>query len=377
MKLKIAALGAKGIPHPGGIELVMEEIGSRLANRGHQFDIFVRNHYMKDKPFQHYMGMGLPRSRGVHHKNLDAITHSASAFPRILVEQYDIVYVNSVGLSTLAWFPRLLGKKVVLHTHGLDWKREKWGTVAKKLIRMSAWSSVAFPHMTFCVCLEDKRFLEGAYDRHCHYIPNGIPKVVLRQPHEIEEWGLKRDCYLLFMARLVPEKGAHFLLEAWENLPAKLKQDKKLVIAGDSNHQDAYYRRLMEFKTAKGVVFTGFATGELKEELLSNALCFVQPSTIEGMPLSILEAMGCARMILASDIQENLDVLAGHGSTFKSRAVDDLAKKLSEILSRDNSINKAEGEKLNKFGLENYDWDEITDKVEGILMGLFRLDNDH
>ncbi|MCD6516859.1 MAG: glycosyltransferase, partial [Candidatus Aminicenantes bacterium] len=121
----------------------------------------------------------------------------------------------------------------------------------------------------------------------------------------------------------------------------------------------------MEFKTAKGVVFTGFATGELKEELLSNALCFVQPSTIEGMPLSILEAMGYARMILASDIQENLDVLAGHGSTFKSRDVDDLAKKLSEILSRDSSINKAEGEKLNKFGLENYDWDEITDKVEG------------
>ena len=101
-----------------------------------------------------------------------------------------MVYLNSVGLSVLGWVPRALGRKVVVHTHGLDWKREKWGTAAKKMIRMSAWSSIALPHLTLCVCLEDKRFLEAQYGKECIYIPNGIPDVNERQPHEIKKFGL-------------------------------------------------------------------------------------------------------------------------------------------------------------------------------------------
>lgn len=370
MKLKVAALGAKGIPHPGGIELVMEEIGSRLVQRGHKFDIFVRKHYMADKPFHHYRGIGLPRSPGLHNKHLDALTHSASALPMISVEQYDVIYINSVGLSTLAWLPKIMKRKVVVHTHGLDWKREKWGPVAKKLIRMSAWTTARLPDATFCVCLEDKRYLEKMYGRPCYYIPNGIPDVVRRQPDEISKWGLIGEDYLLFMARLVPEKGAHFLLQAWENIPKEFKQHKKLVIAGDSNHRDEYYYGLIGFKDLEDVVFTGFATGQVKEELLSNALCFIQPSTIEGMPLSILEAMGYGRMILASDIQENTDVLCGHGLTFTSRDVDALSKKLIQILQLRKDMIKQEGVRINKFGNEIYDWDKITDKVEKHLTNL-------
>ena len=371
MKLKIAALGAKGIPHPGGIELVMEEIGSRLVQRGHRFDIFVRDHYMAEKPFLKYKGVGLPRSRGFHHKNLDALTHSTMAFPRIFSEQYDVVYLNSVGLSTLAWLPRLFGKRVVVHTHGLDWKREKWGSVAKKLIRMSAWSSVALPHLTFCVCLEDKRFLEGMYKKKCHYIPNGIPHVRRRGVDRIKSLGLKRGDYFLFMARLVPEKGAHFLLEAWMDIPAEDKVGRKLVIAGGTNHEDTYYHRLMKYDRFDDVVFTGFATGALKEELLSNALCFVQPSTIEGMPLSLLEAMGYARMILASDIQENKDVLGGHGWNFKSGTPGDLSKKLLDICRLPHEVIKEEGQSAHEFGMKTYNWDRITDDVEERLNSLF------
>ena len=371
MKLRIAALGAKGIPHPGGIELVMEEIGSRLAQRGHQFDIFVRKHYMSDKPFGKYKEIGLPRSPGFHSKNLDALSHSISAFSQIIKRNYNVIYINSVGLSILAWMPLLFKKKVIVHTHGLDWKREKWGPLAKKLIRMSAWTSVNFPNISFCVCLEDKRFLETHYGKTCRYIPNGIPNVVYRQPEKIREWGLQGEDYLLFMARLVPEKGAHFLLQAWKNIPNDFKINKKLVVAGDSNHRDKYYHSLMDFKHLKNVIFTGFVTGSLKEELLSNALCFIQPSTIEGMPLSILEAMGYSRLILASDIQENLDVLSGHGWTFRSKDVGDLASKLIKILTLEKDIIENEGNIIHKFGIENYNWDKITDKVETHLINLF------
>lgn len=374
MKLKIAALGAKGIPHPGGIELVMEEIGSRLVQRGHQFDIFVRKNYMDDKPFVYYKGIGLPKSYGLHNKYLDALSHSISALLKIKKNDYNLIYFNSVGLSTLSWLPLLLGKKVVVHTHGLDWKREKWRSLAKKLIRMSAWTTANLPHLTFCVCLEDKRFFENRYNKPCHYIPNGMPNTIDRQPQKIKKWGLKGRDYLLFMARLVPEKGAHFLLKAWENISNELKQNKKLVIAGDSNHRDKYYYHLMDFKHSKNIIFAGFVTGLLKEELLSNALCFIQPSTIEGMPLSVLEAMGYSRMILTSDIQENIDVLSGRGWTFRSQDVDDLSSKLKQILTLQPDTIEIEGNKLHQFGVENYNWERITDRVENHLISLFSIE---
>lgn len=371
MKLKIAALGAKGIPHPGGIELVMEEIGSRLVQRGHKFDIFVREHYMADKPFLMYKEIGLPRSFGFHSKYLDALSHSISAFPQIIKNKYNIIYINSMGLSILSWLPLLLGKKVVVHTHGLDWKREKWGFLAKKLIRVSAWTAANLTHYTFCVCLQDKRFLENHYGKSCHYIPNGIPNAIYRGPNKIKRWGLKGGDYLLFMARLVPEKGAHFLLQAWRNIPNEVKQNKKLVIAGDSNHRDKYYYDLMNFQNSQNIIFTGFVTGLLKEELLSNTLCFIQPSTIEGMSLSTLEAMGYGRMILTSDIQENLDMLSGHGWTFQSQDVDDLSSKLKKILTLESDKIKNEGKKIHKFGVENYNWERVTDRVEKHLINLF------
>ena len=370
MKLKIAALGTKGMPHPGGIELVMEEIGTRLVRKGHEFDIFVRKHYMGKNSLSQYRGIGLPRSPGLHNKYLDALSHSASALTSICWKQYNVVYINSVGLSTLAWLPRAVGKKVVVHTHGLDWKRAKWGPLAKRLIRMSAWTSIRLPHLTFCVCLEDKRFLENTYGRPCFYIPNGIPKVIIRKPNQIVKLGLVAGEYLLFMARLVPEKGAHLLLEAWAKIPTESKRGKKLVIAGDSNHRDGYYHHLRTFDRSEDVLFTGFATGRLKEELLSNALCLVQPSIIEGMPLSILEAMGYGRTILASDIKENKDVLSGHCWTFQSGNVDDLSQKIARVLCLRKEILEHQGKKINKFGTENYNWDRIANKVEEILIDL-------
>lgn len=372
MKLKIAALGAKGIPHPGGIELVMEEIGSRLVKRGHQFDIFVRQHYMEKHPRTEYRGMGLPLSPGLHNRYLDALSHSISAGPTILKNNYDVVYLNSVGLSVLAWLPRALGRKVVVHTHGLDWKREKWGPVARKLIQFSAWTSVNLPHLTFCVCLEDKRYLEEVLQKPCIYVPNGIPAVSFLEPAELKKWGLKGKDYFLFMSRLVPEKGAHLLIQAWQQIPKNHKRDLKLVIAGDSNHRDKYYFDLIEFKGCEDIIFTGFAVGQLKAELLSNAFCFVQPSTIEGMSLSILEAMAYERMILASDIQENMDVLGGLGRLFKCGDSGDLSDKLNQIICLDESIINEEGRLLKNYGTKMYDWERITDIIEDNLIGLFR-----
>jgi glycosyltransferase involved in cell wall biosynthesis len=191
-------------------------------------------------------------------------------------------------------------------------------------------------------------------------------------PGEIKRLGLKEKNYFLFMARLVPEKGAHLLIQAWQQIPSEYRSGRKLVIAGDSNHKDKYYFDLMGYKKATDIIFTGFATGRLKAELLSNALCFVQPSTIEGMPLSILEAIGYKRMILASDIQENKDVLSGLGWLFKSGNIKDLSGKLIQIMGLNEDIVTEAARALNNYGTRTYNWDIITDTIEQYLMKLFK-----
>lgn len=372
MKLKIAVLGAKGIPHPGGIENVMTEVGTRLVARGHEVDIFVRNYYMPDKEFSRYRGIGLPRSVGIHTKNLDAITHSITAVFKIITGGYNIVYFNSVGLSVLSWIPRLFGMKTVVHTHGLDWQREKWGWIAKKMIRLSAYSSVKFPDLTICVCMEDKRFLEEKYNIPCAYIPNGANHGTLRPPELIKKYGLSEKDYVLFMARLVPEKGCHLLLQAWQTMTDNEKKMKKLVIAGDSNHRDAYYFNLKKSDNLPDIIFTGFATGEIKEELMSNAFCFVQPSTLEGLPLSILEALSYGLYVIASDIIQNRDALGDCGITFHSGSPDNLAKTLKKVLMTPEEKIGAEGIKARQFAEKEYNWDGIADQIEGRLLTLLK-----
>lgn len=371
-KLKIAVLGAKGIPHPGGIENVMEELCSRLATKGHTVDIFVREHYMKDKPRTEYRGIGLPMSGGIHTKNLDAITHSLTALAKILSRQYDIVYFNSIGLSTLSWVPRLFGMKTVVHTHGLDWKREKWGRIARLLLRFSAYTTAKCPNRTICVCLEDKRFLESRYNAECVYLPNGATGGQPVTPDLITQYGLTGNDYLLFMSRLVPEKGCHLLIDAWQQLPDDLKKGKKLVIAGDSNHRDEYYDGIMSYRGKDDIVFTGFATGRLKEELLSNAFCFIQPSSIEGLPLSVLEALRYGLPVIVSDITENTDAVKKCGLKFKSGDAMDLLEKIREIMIMSPDDISKQREAASVLAETEYDWDRIAEKLEALLCDLLK-----
>jgi glycosyltransferase involved in cell wall biosynthesis len=228
------------------------------------------------------------------------------------------------------------------------------------------------PDLTFCVCKEDQTYLERTFGKPCIYLPNGIPAVTLREAKEIGRWGLTGNDYLLFMARLVPEKGAHVLLNAWLQIPIEQRRNMKLVIAGDSNHRDKYYHQLMDFDIHKDIIFTGFVVGNLKAELLTNALCFIQPSSIEGMSLSILEAMGYGRLILASDIQENKDILGDNGRYFKTGNIADLSTKIVDILQLEQEAIVALGRRMNAYGKEKYDWDNIVDNMEDNLLGLWK-----
>jgi len=365
-KANIAVLGVKGLPFTGGLEIIMEEIGQRFVRSGYGFDVFVRKHYMTGKrDLETYKGIRLRYSPGIHSKHLDAISHSFTALVKILSDHYDIVYVNAIGVSVLGFIPKLFGKKVIVQVHGLDFNREKWGKIAKRFLEFSCLTTVWFADQIICVSIEDKNYFERRFGADCIFIPNGITVRDKIAPNLIrKEWGLKEDGYTLFMARLVREKGCHWLLEAYRDLDT----DKVLVIAGGDSHREAYSENLKKQANDR-ILFTGFVDGRVKDELLSNAYCYVLPSTLEAMPISLLEAMSFGNCIIASDLPELKAVLGDDGLLFQTGCVHDLRAKLSSALASPDFV-RDQGEKMVERVERNHNWDNIYEKYQNVVEGL-------
>ncbi len=266
-------------------------------------------------------------------------------------------------------FVRLFGKKVLLQTHGLDWKREKWNKVAKFVIRFSTQLGIRLSHQIASVSLEEVEYFQNHYNKHVYHLPNGITDPEPTSDiYEIEKYQIKPAKYILFLSRLVPEKGCHFLIDAWNNLNPQLKSEYKLVIAGDTQYKDKYYYSLKEHKS-QDIIFTGFATGELKRQLLSHAGLFVQPSTIEGMPISVLEAMGYGIPVITSNIREIRDIVIDKELLFEAGDSESLNKILSLVLK---NIEVHKQFALEKRGevLAKYNWDSSAKVLDGLLQNL-------
>ena len=284
---------------------------------------------------------------------------------KILFGQYDIVYMNATGISVLGFIPKLFGKKVIVQVHGLDFKRDKWGRIAKAFLLFSCLTTVWFADRIICVSLEDKAYFERHFGGDCIYIPNGvtvkqrIPPIFIKR-----EWGLEQDTYILFMARLVREKGCHLLLEAYHTLDT----DKILVIAGDDSHREPYSENLKKHADDH-IRFVGFVDGVAKSELLSNAYCYVLPSTLEAMPVSLLEAMSFGNCIVASDLPALKAVMEDDGLLFRTGSVEDLRVKLSLALTNPELV-KAQGKRMMDRVRCEYDWDKIFEEYRNVVESL-------
>lgn len=361
--------GVKAIPYTGGIERTVEEIGSRLAQRGHEVIVYVRPHYVNN--FQNkYRGMKLILTTGIHSKHLDAITHTTTATLDALFKGVDIFYYHSIGISVFSYIPRFIGSKTVVHIHGLDWQREKWGYFGKLYLKMTDYSAVYFPNLTIAVSKDNVRHYKQKFGREVLYLPNGAPVYKEVEANEISKYGINKDGYILFASRLVPEKGCHYLIEAYENIST----DKKLVIAGDTSIHDSYYNSLLK-KRGERIIFTGFVTGRLLQELFSNAYLFVQPSEIEGLPHSVLEALSFGKCVLASDTPGNLEALGDCGFTFRSKDAQDLKEKIEHLLANPNIV-KGQREKVIEYVRRQYDWEKIVNDLEGLFYSLLRKGNE-
>ena len=368
-KLKIAMIGQKHVlSNEGGVEKVVREISTRLVRLGFDVTCYDRKnkHVMdsdEDLPtLSEYNGVKIKDCFTIDKKGLAAVSSSLIGSLKILFSGANVVHYHAEGPSAMLPIIKFLSKKKVIVTvHGLDWKRDKWGDgFASKYIKFG--EKMAAKYADEIVVLSDavKKYFEETYNRDTHFIPNGVTRPEVLKANIIrKKYNLGKDDYFLFLGRIVPEKGIHYLIDAYN----QVSTNKKLVIAGGASDTDSYYEELKrKAQNNKNIIFTGFVQGQELEELYSNAYVYVLPSDLEGMPLSLLEAMSYGNCCLTSDIDECATVMEDYGVTFKKGAILDLSQSLQKLSNDVSLVQKIKSESA-KFILEKYNWDDIADKT--------------
>ena len=362
--MKIAMIGHKRIPsREGGVEIVVEELATRMAKQGHQVVAYNRKgKHVSDDSYSianinEYKGVHIANVPTIDKKGLNALIYSFFATIKAIFGKYDVIHYHAEGPCGMLWIPKLFGIRTVATIHGLDWQRAKWGGFATKYLKFGEKVAAKWANEVIVLSKNMQKYFWEEYGRETRYIPNGVTIPVSRQISILKErYGMEQEDYILFLARIVPEKGVHYLIEAFKQIDT----DKKLVIAGGASHTSEYYGEIAELaKTDDRIIMTGFVQDEILEELYSNCCLYVLPSDVEGMPISLLEAMSYGKSCLVSDIPENLELVNGHARSFRHGDVEDLKLQLEQCLQECTGYCEDNVEYLRN----NFNWNTIVEQT--------------
>ncbi len=362
--LKIAMVGQKRIPsREGGVEVVVDELSTRYVKLGHQVDAYNRSGYhVSGKEFDEsrgklYEGIRLITIPTFKSSSLNAMVYSILASFRLLFGGYDVVHYHAEGPCTMLWLPRLFGIPVVATIHGLDWQRSKWGGFAAAVLKFGERMAARRANAVIVLSHHVQDYFLQTYGRRTLFIPNGVNRPQRAEADVIrEKYGLEKDGYILFLARIVPEKGLHYLIEAFH----QVKTDRRLVIAGGVSHSQEYMNKIKTMAAMdERILMTDFVQGRVLEELCSNAALFVLPSDVEGMAVTLLEAMSYGNCCLVSDIQENTEVVGEYALTFQRGNVPDLREKLQMLMDCP-EIRQKYRERSADYICGRYNWDDVV-----------------
>ena len=346
-------IGPKRYPdsREGGIDIVVSHLAEEMVKKGHDVTIFVRGKKGYYPP-KEYKGVKIERIFTLNSKSLDAIVYSYFATKKAKKGDFDVVHFHAEGNTLFLKKMRKSNKHVIVTIHGLDWKRGKFNTLGRKILLKSEKIVTKYADKVITLTKNDHDYFVDKYNLDTIVIPNGFEKPTYAKPDLIkEQYGLEKDSYILFLARIVPEKGLHFLIDAYKGIDTNIK----LVVAGGSSHSLDYYEEVK--KNADGcenIIFTDFVQGQMLDELFSNALFYVLPSSIEGMPLSLIEALTHNNICVCSDIKELKEVQSKNVIYFKSEDVEDLRRVLKDTIENCPSYKK---ERL------FLDWEEVAEET--------------
>lgn len=410
--MKIVVTGTRGIPNVmGGVETHCEELFPRIAAMGEDVTVIRRKSYVNDG-LKEWKGVKLVDIETPKKKSFEAIIHTYRAINMAKKLGADILHIHAIGPALLTPYAKMLGMKVVFTHHGPDYDRDKWGKAAKMVLKLGERMGCMFADDVIVISNVIRNLIKEKYGRtkNVHLIYNGVSKPeICDYPEYFEELGIKKGRYILGMCRFVPEKNLHHLVEAFniikneelrikkegsvqaneelrikkqgsaqadEELKIK-KQDSaqadeelkgkdggdddiKLVLAGDTDFEDDYSRGLKEMARKNGVVLTGFVKGRKLHSLLTNCMCYCLPSSHEGLPIALLEAMSYGVKVIVSDIPANMEVGLPQNDYFHVGNVDELAKKLNDVITH--PVEHIE------YDMTKYDWDKIAKEVRKIYL---------
>lgn len=364
-KLAISMFGQKRLSREGGIEIVVKELCTRMAQDGHKITCYNRSgHHVSGAEFDkknEYEGICQKSVPTIEKKGLAAVSSSFFAALYSAFGKYDVVHIHAEGPAFFSWLPKMFGKRVVVTIHGIDWQREKWKSgFGSKFIRQGEKNAVKYADEIVVLSKGVQDYFKDTYGRETRFIPNGVNRPEIQSAKLItEKFDLTKDSYILFLGRLVPEKGLRYLIEAFK----AVKTNKKLVIAGGSSDTDSFMKELQESaKSDNRIIFTGVVQGQLLDELYSNAYIYTLPSDLEGMPLSLLEAMSYGNCCLVSDIPECVEVVEDKALVFKKSDTEDLRTTLQKACEHPEHVAELK-QTAADFICPKYNWDNVVEET--------------
>lgn len=359
--MKIIVTGTRGIPNiMGGVETHCEELFPRIAAKGYDVTVIRRKSYVRDS-LTEYNGVKLIDIETPKKKSFEAIIHTFKAILKAKSLKADIVHIHAIGPALLTPMARLLGMKVVFTHHGPDYDRDKWGKAAKFMLKLGERMGTTFANEVIVISKVIDNILIKKYGRKdCHLVYNGVPEPeICNFPEYFEELGIEKGKYILGMCRFVPEKNLHHLVEAFSRIDTK---GCKLVLAGDTDFEDDYSRQLKATAKEHGVILTGFIKGRKLHSLLTHTRCFVLPSSHEGLPIALLEAMSYKLPVIVSNIPANLEVGLNKDNYFPVGNIDTLANKLQQNINLPYAhVN---------YDMSAYNWDHIAEQIIDIYKNI-------
>lgn len=376
--MKIAMIGHKRIPsREGGVEIVVDELATRMVARGNRVIAYNRKGHnvagaefddtvnASDKPFS-YQGVHVVPVTTIDAKGMAALSSSFFATLKAIAAKPDVIHYHAEGPCAMLRLAHWAGIRTVATIHGLDWQRAKWGKFASMYLKFGERTAAKCADEVIVLSRNMQEYFKNTYGRDTRFIPNGIER---KQPVAAQkianEYGLHKDEYLLFLGRIVPEKGVHYLIEAF----SKLDTDKKLVIAGGASDSAEYYEQIKQMAAQDSrIILTGFVQGRMLQELYSNAYIYVLPSDLEGMPMSLLEAMSYGNCCLASDIAECAEVAEDKAALFAHGSADALYEALNTLIHDPQKVQEYKGQAAD-FITGKYSWDSVVAQTLALYAG--------
>ena len=360
--MRIAIIGQKGIPSKGGgVEKHVENLAVYLVKAGEDVLVYNRTNYRPEK-IKDYQGVEIINLPTIGSKHLDAIVYTFLSIIHLSTQKVDIIHLHSIGPALLTWLVKLIKPKtkLVFTFHCQDYYHQKWNAVAINMLKLGEKIGHKYADEVIAVSKSLKSYSYRRYNRQVNYIPNAVEKANIMPANIIKEkWGLDKNSYIVSISRLVRHKGVHYLIESYK----KLNTDKKLVIVGSSSHTDDYVKYLHNLaKDNKNIIFTGLQSGDILNELFSNAYIFVQPSEEEGLSISLLEALSFKLAIIASNIPANAEVLGDTNTLFENKSVDSLKEKMDKLIN-DPDLALKLSEKGKERVENNFNWSKVSHDI--------------